>query len=145
MGRKGGKDKEVDSRKFQDSDIIPYHTIIVDTIIYVSEHTECTTPNIMGSMCIRKKKEVRALLYHVTQAGVASTVCFKEILTLLGMGILRIVTWRETDLLMEKRGTSYIMYRKLSAQHRLNCHIHLHHCLGVCILRSHRPRHYLDE
>ena len=54
VGSKGGKDKEVNSRKFQDSEIIRYHTIMVDAIMYVSEHTECITPNVVGSMNFRK-------------------------------------------------------------------------------------------
>lgn len=112
---------------------------MVDTIIYVSEHTEYITPNVVGCMNYRKH-QVRALLYHVTQAGVEYTVCFKEIHTFLGMRILRIVSWREIDLFMDKQqGTSYVMHRKLSAEHRLYCQIHLRHCLGVCILRSHHP------
>ena len=48
---------------------------------------------------------------YVTQAGVVSTVCFKEILTFLGMRILRIVSWREIDLFMKKQqGTRYVMH-----------------------------------
>lgn len=123
---------------------MPHHTIMVDTVIYVSEHTECMTPNVMGSTNFGKH-QVRALLHHVTQAGVGSTVCFKEIHTFLGMRILRIVSWREIDLFINQQGTSNVMHRKLSAEHRLYCHIHLHHCLRVCILRSHHPGHHLDE